>query len=85
MLEIYCEKVRDLLGDRVNGGGLKVREHPQDGFYGYRENENIIVLCLLQLKDSVVGRLAHIGKWNAELPRARACEASVGIGVMFFF
>ena len=35
MLEIYCEKVRDLLGDKaVLKGALKVREHPRDGFYG---------------------------------------------------
>jgi len=35
MLEIYCEKVRDLLDPNpAPAGGLKVREHPKKGFYG---------------------------------------------------
>ncbi|CAI5444067.1 unnamed protein product [Caenorhabditis angaria] len=34
MLEIYCEKVRDLLTTVAPPkGGLKVREHPKNGFY----------------------------------------------------
>uniref|UniRef100_A0A915IEJ5 Kinesin motor domain-containing protein n=1 Tax=Romanomermis culicivorax TaxID=13658 RepID=A0A915IEJ5_ROMCU len=34
MLEIYCEKVRDLLNrGSAPKGGLKVREHPKKGFY----------------------------------------------------
>uniref|UniRef100_A0A914YMR1 Kinesin-like protein n=1 Tax=Panagrolaimus superbus TaxID=310955 RepID=A0A914YMR1_9BILA len=35
MLEIYCERVRDLLSSKAPPkGGLKVREHPKQGFYG---------------------------------------------------
>ncbi len=35
MLEIYCEKVRDLLSSKAGPkGGLKLREHPKKGFYG---------------------------------------------------
>ncbi|KAI1705791.1 kinesin motor domain-containing protein [Ditylenchus destructor] len=34
MMEIYCEKVRDLLNPKHNRkGGLKVRENPKTGFY----------------------------------------------------
>uniref|UniRef100_A0A7E4V2Q9 Kinesin-like protein n=1 Tax=Panagrellus redivivus TaxID=6233 RepID=A0A7E4V2Q9_PANRE len=34
MLEIYCERVRDLLSNEPPPkGGLKVREHPKTGFY----------------------------------------------------
>lgn len=34
MLEIYCERVRDLLSTKAPPkGGLKVREHPKQGFY----------------------------------------------------
>ncbi|CAL2037683.1 unnamed protein product [Caenorhabditis brenneri] len=34
MMEIYCEKVRDLLSSTPPPkGGLKVREHPKNGFY----------------------------------------------------
>ncbi|PIC40350.1 hypothetical protein B9Z55_011723 [Caenorhabditis nigoni] len=34
MMEIYCEKVRDLLTSTPPPkGGLKVREHPKNGFY----------------------------------------------------
>ncbi|VDK53767.1 unnamed protein product [Anisakis simplex] len=34
MFEIYCEKVRDLLSDKPPPkGGLKIREHPKNGFY----------------------------------------------------
>uniref|UniRef100_A0AC35FQ69 Kinesin-like protein unc-104 n=1 Tax=Panagrolaimus sp. PS1159 TaxID=55785 RepID=A0AC35FQ69_9BILA len=34
MLEIYCERVRDLLSSKAPPkGGLKVREHPKQGFY----------------------------------------------------
>ncbi len=35
MMEIYCEKVRDLFSSKVPPkGGLKIREHPKTGFYG---------------------------------------------------
>lgn len=34
MLEIYNEKVRDLLTTKVTTGGLKVNQHPKEGFYG---------------------------------------------------
>ena len=35
MLEIYNEQVRDLLNPKSNKkGGLKVRQHPKQGFYG---------------------------------------------------
>ena len=33
MLEIYNEKVRDLLNPSKNKGGLRVRQHPKKGFY----------------------------------------------------
>uniref|UniRef100_A0A0M3ILV7 Kinesin-like protein n=1 Tax=Ascaris lumbricoides TaxID=6252 RepID=A0A0M3ILV7_ASCLU len=34
MFEIYCEKVRDLLSAKPPPkGGLKIREHPKNGFY----------------------------------------------------
>ena len=33
MLEIYNEKVRDLLNPSTNKGGLRVRQHPSKGFY----------------------------------------------------
>ena len=33
MLEIYNEKVCDLLNPSNNKGGLKVRQHPKKGFY----------------------------------------------------
>eukprot|EP00795_Rhopilema_esculentum_P014434 gene14434-5491_t len=33
MLEIYNEKVRDLLNPSTGKGGLKVRNHPKKGFY----------------------------------------------------
>lgn len=33
MLEIYNEKVRDLLNPSNKKGGLKVRQHPKKGFY----------------------------------------------------
>uniref|UniRef100_A0A0N5AP36 Kinesin-like protein n=1 Tax=Syphacia muris TaxID=451379 RepID=A0A0N5AP36_9BILA len=34
MYEIYCEKVRDLLSnEELKKGGLKIREHPKNGFY----------------------------------------------------
>ena len=42
MLEIYCEKVRDLLDSKGSPkGGLKVREHPKKGFYGMKEKIQI--------------------------------------------
>jgi len=34
MLEIYNEQVRDLLDTNSKRGGLKVRQHPKQGFYG---------------------------------------------------
>ena len=34
MLEIYNEEVRDLLNPSKKKGGLRVRQHPTDGFYG---------------------------------------------------
>lgn len=34
MLEIYNENVRDLLSGKSAQKGLKVRQHPQKGFYG---------------------------------------------------
>lgn len=35
MLEIYNEQVRDLLDSRPpKKGGLRVRQHPKQGFYG---------------------------------------------------
>ena len=36
MLEIYNEQVRDLLNPKSLKikGGLKVRQHPKEGFYG---------------------------------------------------
>ena len=35
MLEIYNEIIKDLLNPKsFKKGGLKVREHPQKGFYG---------------------------------------------------
>lgn len=35
MLEIYNEQVKDLLNVKsFKKGGLKVREHPNKGFYG---------------------------------------------------
>ena len=33
MLEIYNEKVRDLLNPSNVKGGLRVRQHPKKGFY----------------------------------------------------
>ena len=33
MLEIYNEKVRDLLNSSSGKRGLKVRQHPKKGFY----------------------------------------------------
>ena len=33
MLEIYNEKVRDLLNPSAGKGGLKIRNHPKKGFY----------------------------------------------------
>lgn len=40
MLEIYCEKVRDLLSSKPPPkGGLKVRENPKTGFYGKSGDE----------------------------------------------
>jgi len=33
MLEIYNEKVRDLLNPSKNKAGLRVRQHPKKGFY----------------------------------------------------
>lgn len=33
MLEIYNEKVRDLLNPSDKKGGLRVRQHPKKGFY----------------------------------------------------
>ena len=43
MLEIYNEQVRDLLspGSFKVKGGLKVREHPQKGFYGEYQPINL--------------------------------------------
>lgn len=37
MLEIYMEEVRDLLSPKKKGkGGLRIRQHPNKGFYGER-------------------------------------------------
>lgn len=39
MLEIYCEKIRDLLTTKSPPkGGLRVRENPKTGFYGNNLN-----------------------------------------------
>ena len=45
MLEIYNEQVRDLLdknGDKKKGG-LKIRQHPKNGFY--RECDDFMDMC----------------------------------------
>ena len=48
MLEIYNEQVRDLLNPssfKVKGG-LRVREHPQKGFYGMLDDRlNRVLKC----------------------------------------
>ena len=46
MLEIYNEQVRDLLNVKSMNvkGGLKVREHPKQGFYGTKIISNTIVI-----------------------------------------
>ncbi len=49
MLEIYNEQVRDLLNPaslKIKGG-LKIRQHPNKGFYG--EKSSVMWFCVVQL------------------------------------
>ncbi len=47
MLEIYNEKVRDLLTDKSGKNSLKIRNHPKKGFYA----EGLIVQPVKDYKD----------------------------------
>lgn len=43
MLEIYREKIRDLLSNKPPPtGGLKLRENPKTGFYGKKSKVKVI-------------------------------------------
>ena len=47
MLEIYNEKVRDLLNPSDKKGGLRVRQHPKKGFYA----DGLITVPVSEYKD----------------------------------
>ena len=47
MLEIYNEKVRDLLTKKSGKAGLKVRQHPKKGFYA----DGLTILPVKDYKD----------------------------------
>jgi len=47
MLEIYNEKVRDLLNPKDKKDGLRVRQHPKKGFYA----DGLLTLPVSDYKD----------------------------------
>ena len=47
MLEIYNEKVHDLLNPKDKKGGLRVRQHPKKGFYA----DGLLTLPVSDYKD----------------------------------
>ena len=57
MLEIYNEQVQDLLSDKKEKGGMKVRQHPKKGFYV----DNLRVVPVQDFKD-IEDRIEEVNK-----------------------
>ena len=72
MLEIYNEQVRDLLDPKgaSKKGGLRVRQHPKNGFYGTTVRI-IIIIIIIKQNTSIVhypNWLNGLHHWKQNIP-----------------